>query len=56
MPDNETRIREGLNNLIKEYEEELTFLHNRNMEQFDPEPFMEKLMIHGLPWVEKPIF
>ncbi len=23
-----------------------------NMEQFDPEPFMEKLMIHGLPWVE----
>ncbi len=26
-----------------------------NMEQFDPEPFMEKLMIHGLPWVEKQI-
>jgi len=24
-----------------------------NLEQFDPEPFMEKLMIHGLPWVEK---
>lgn len=23
-----------------------------NMEQFDPEPFMEKLNIHGLPWVE----
>jgi saccharopine dehydrogenase (NAD+, L-lysine-forming) len=24
-----------------------------NMEQFDPEPFMEKLNIHGLPWKEK---
>ena len=23
-----------------------------NMEQFDPEPFMEKLMQHGLPWKE----
>jgi len=23
-----------------------------NMEEFDPEPFMDKLMIHGLPWVE----
>lgn len=23
-----------------------------NMEQFDPAPFMEKLNIHGLPWVE----
>ncbi len=23
-----------------------------NMEQFDPEPFMEKLNLHGLPWVE----
>ena len=23
-----------------------------NMEQFDPEPFMEKLNIYGLPWVE----
>ncbi len=23
-----------------------------NMEQFDPEPFMEKLNIHGLPWKE----
>ncbi len=23
-----------------------------NMEEFDPEPFMEKLNIHGLPWVE----
>ncbi len=23
-----------------------------NMEQFDPEPFMDKLMIHGLPWKE----
>ena len=23
-----------------------------NMEQFDPDPFMEKLMIHGLPWKE----
>jgi saccharopine dehydrogenase (NAD+, L-lysine-forming) len=21
-----------------------------NMEQFDPDPFMDKLMIHGLPW------
>ena len=21
-----------------------------NMEQFDPDPFMEKLMTHGLPW------
>ncbi len=26
-----------------------------NMEEFDPAPFMEKLMIHGLPWVEKRI-
>lgn len=24
-----------------------------NMEDFDPSPFMEKLNIHGLPWVEK---
>ncbi len=24
-----------------------------NMEDFDPEPFMEKLNVHGLPWVEK---
>lgn len=23
-----------------------------NMEQFDPEPFMEKLNLHGLPWQE----
>lgn len=23
-----------------------------NMEEFDPEPFMEKLNLHGLPWVE----
>ena len=23
-----------------------------NMEQFDPDPFMEKLNIHGLPWKE----
>ncbi len=23
-----------------------------NMEEFDPEPFMEQLNIHGLPWVE----
>jgi saccharopine dehydrogenase (NAD+, L-lysine forming) len=23
------------------------------MEQFDPEPFMEKLNIYGLPWKEK---
>lgn len=23
-----------------------------NMEQFDPDPFMEKLNIHGLPWTE----
>lgn len=23
-----------------------------NMEEFDPEPFMEKLTIHGLPWTE----
>jgi saccharopine dehydrogenase (NAD+, L-lysine-forming) len=23
-----------------------------NMEQFDPEPFMQKLNVHGLPWVE----
>ena len=23
-----------------------------NMEDFDPEPFMQKLNIHGLPWVE----
>ena len=23
-----------------------------NMEQFDPEPFMEMLNLHGLPWVE----
>ena len=23
-----------------------------NMEQFSPEPFMDKLNIHGLPWVE----
>lgn len=24
-----------------------------NMEQFDPEPFMEKLNIYGLPWTER---
>jgi len=24
-----------------------------NMEQLDPDPFMEKLMLHGLPWVVK---
>jgi saccharopine dehydrogenase (NAD+, L-lysine forming) len=23
-----------------------------NMEQFDPTPFMEKLIVHGLPWTE----
>ena len=23
-----------------------------NMEDFDPEPFMQKLNIHGLPWTE----
>jgi saccharopine dehydrogenase (NAD+, L-lysine-forming) len=23
-----------------------------NVEQFDPAPFMEKLMKHGLPWTE----
>jgi len=22
-----------------------------NMEQMDPDPFMDKLNIHGLPWV-----
>jgi saccharopine dehydrogenase (NAD+, L-lysine-forming) len=30
--------------------------HNKgvfNMEEFDPDPFMEKLNIHGLPWVVK---
>ena len=26
-----------------------------NVEQFDPDPFMEKLNIHGLPWVVKEI-
>ncbi len=24
-----------------------------NMEQLDPDPFMEKLNIHGLPWQVK---
>ena len=24
-----------------------------NMEQFDPAPFMEKLPLHGLPWIEE---
>ena len=24
-----------------------------NMEQMDPDPFMEKLNLHGLPWIEK---
>ena len=24
-----------------------------NMEELDPDPFMEKLNIHGLPWLEK---
>ncbi len=24
-----------------------------NVEEFDPDPFMEKLTIHGLPWTEK---
>ncbi|MFH1067661.1 MAG: saccharopine dehydrogenase family protein [bacterium] len=24
-----------------------------NVEQFDPEPFMEKLNLHGLPWIEE---
>lgn len=24
-----------------------------NVEEFDPSPFMEKLNIHGLPWIEK---
>jgi saccharopine dehydrogenase (NAD+, L-lysine forming) len=23
-----------------------------NVEEFDPEPFMEKLNIHGLPWLD----
>jgi len=23
-----------------------------NVEEFDPDPFMEQLNIHGLPWVE----
>jgi len=23
-----------------------------NMEELDPDPFMEKLNIHGLPWTE----
>ena len=23
-----------------------------NVEEFDPDPFMEKLMVHGLPWTE----
>jgi saccharopine dehydrogenase (NAD+, L-lysine-forming) len=23
-----------------------------NMEQFDPDPFMERLNWHGLPWTE----
>jgi saccharopine dehydrogenase (NAD+, L-lysine-forming) len=23
-----------------------------NVEQFDPDPFMEKLNLHGLPWHE----
>ena len=23
-----------------------------NVEQFDPEPFMQKLNIHGLPWLD----
>ena len=26
-----------------------------NVEQFDPDPFMDKLNIHGLPWVVKEI-
>ncbi len=25
----------------------------KNVEEFDPDPFMEKLMIHGLPWNEQ---
>ena len=24
-----------------------------NVEQFDPDPFMEQLNIHGLPWHEE---
>lgn len=24
-----------------------------NMEEFDPEPFMEKLTEYGLPWIEQ---
>jgi saccharopine dehydrogenase (NAD+, L-lysine-forming) len=24
-----------------------------NVEEFDPDPFMEQLMVHGLPWIEK---
>ena len=24
-----------------------------NVEQFNPDPFMDKLNIHGLPWIEK---
>ncbi|MDZ4198304.1 MAG: saccharopine dehydrogenase C-terminal domain-containing protein, partial [Kiritimatiellia bacterium] len=24
-----------------------------NMEQLNPDPFMQRLMQHGLPWVEK---
>jgi saccharopine dehydrogenase (NAD+, L-lysine forming) len=24
-----------------------------NVEEFDPDPFMEKLMVHGLPWTER---
>ena len=26
-----------------------------NVEEMDPDPFMEKLNIHGLPWVVKEI-
>jgi saccharopine dehydrogenase (NAD+, L-lysine-forming) len=23
-----------------------------NVEEFDPDPFMKKLSLHGLPWIE----
>jgi saccharopine dehydrogenase-like NADP-dependent oxidoreductase len=28
------------------------------MEQFDPDPFLESLTVHGLPWqvIEGPVF
>jgi len=50
MHSKELQIKSDLDNLIKEYEDELTILHNRDMTRFDPSilpPTMQKRWVRA---------